>query len=207
MTYLGGHRRSLSPPSQFAEERNSKMKVTPLWSKIGVVSLVVLFGRIEWLATRPVSLKRPPKTASCEAPEYRQFDFWVGDWDAFDVDSPTTRVARTRVDLILDGCVVREDYEGTNGLNGQSFTIFDSSRNVWHQSWVTNRGQLLVIEGKVQTGEMVLRGVDYAAGGRTLIRGTWKPANGGVRETALTSTDGGKTWKPWFDLLFRSHKP
>jgi ketosteroid isomerase-like protein len=25
-----------------------------------------------------------------------------------------------------------------------------------------------------------------------------------VRETTVTSTDGGKTWKPWFDLIFRA---
>jgi hypothetical protein len=30
---------------------------------------------------------------------------------------------------------------------------------------------------------------------------------GGVRETAVTSTDGGTTWQPWFDLVFRPHKP
>jgi ketosteroid isomerase-like protein len=29
--------------------------------------------------------------------------------------------------------------------------------------------------------------------------------SGGVRETAVTSTDGGKSWKPWFDLVFRPH--
>jgi hypothetical protein len=34
----------------------------------------------------------------------------------------------------------------------------------------------------------------------------WKPVNGGVRETAFSSTNGGKTWKPWFDLMFRPHK-
>ena len=183
------------------------MNVIAPWLKVGVVSLVVFLARIEGLATRPVSSAGSPKTAACEAPEYRQFDFWVGDWDAFDVESPTTQVARIRVDLILDGCVLRENYEGTNGLNGHSFTIYDASRKVWHQSWVTNRGQLLIIEGKIQVGEIVLSGVDYAAGGRTLIRGTWKPVDAGVRETAESSTDGGKTWKPWFDLLFRPHKP
>ena len=46
------------------------------------------------------------KSDSYVAPEYRQFDFWIGDWDVFDVDSPTTRVARIRVDRILDGCVL-----------------------------------------------------------------------------------------------------
>jgi hypothetical protein len=91
-----------------------------------------------------------------------------------------------------------------DGHQGQSFTIYDAARKVWHQTWVTNRGQLLVIEGNGESGEMVLRGEDHAAG--ALVRGTWKPVKGGVRETALTSTDGGKTWKRWFDLLFRPHQ-
>jgi ketosteroid isomerase-like protein len=106
---------------------------------------------------------------------------------------------------MFDGCVLRETYEDTNGLKGESFSLYDASRMVWHQSWVTNRGQLLTIEGRFQAGEMVLNGVDHAAGRETLVRGTWKPENGDVRETAVTSADGGKTWKPWFDLVFRSH--
>jgi hypothetical protein len=73
---------------------------------------------------------------------------------------------------------------------------------------VTNRGQLLVIEGKLEAGEIVLAGVDHATDGeKRYVRGTWKPVKGDVRETAVTSTDGGKTWQPWFDLLFRPHKP
>jgi hypothetical protein len=32
---------------------------------------------------------------------------------------------------------------------------------------------------------------------------TWAPEAGGVRETAERSSDGGKTWRPWFDLSFR----
>ncbi len=53
---------------------------------------------------------------------------------------------------------------------------------------------------------MVLDGVDQAAAEPTLVRGTWHPVNGGVREIGVTSTDAGKTWKPWFDLVFRPHK-
>ncbi len=110
-------------------------------------------------------------------------------------------VAHARIDPILDGCVLREDYQGADGHKGQSFTIYDAARKVWHQSWVTNRGELLEIEGKIGNGEIMLSGEDHAAG--SLVRGTWKPQNGDVRETAVTSTDGGNTWKPWFDLVFR----
>ncbi|MFZ0213019.1 MAG: hypothetical protein WBE20_13470 [Candidatus Acidiferrales bacterium] len=144
----------------------------------------------------------------CAAPEYHQFDFWIGDWDGFDVDKPGVVAARNHVDRILDGCVLREDYRGMDGSEGQSFTIYDATRKVWHQTWVTNRGKLLVIEGNVQNGEMVLRGVDRLANGpKRQVRGTWKSVMEGVRETAVISTDGGKTWKPWFDMLFRPHRP
>jgi ketosteroid isomerase-like protein len=188
------------------DKEREKFTLKPMarWLKVSIVSAVVLFARIERLNAVPVASAQSPRP-SCVAPESRQFDFWVGDWDAYDVDSPTTVAARTRVDRILDGCVLMEDYQGTNGLKGQSFTIYDAARKVWHQSWVTNRGQLQVIEGGFQAGEMVLSGVDHAAGGQTLVRGAWKPVDGGVRETAVTSADGGKTWKPWFDLVFRPH--
>jgi len=100
--------------------------------------------------------------------------------------------------------VLREDYRGTDGHRGQSFTIYDDARKAWHQSWVTNRGELLLIEGRIEHGAMVLSGEDRAKG--DLVRGVWKPEKGYVRETAVTSADGGKTWKPWFDLVFRPHK-
>jgi ketosteroid isomerase-like protein len=180
------------------------MNPIALWLKVGVVFIVVLFARSEGLANDHAPSAESPKPVSCAMPEYRQFDFWVGDWDAFDVDNPTIVVARTQVDRILGGCVLRENYEGVDGHRGQSFSIYDASRKTLHQSWVTNRGQLLVIEGKIEGGEMILSGADRAADGKERrIRGTWKPVNGGVRETAITSTDGGKTWDPWFDLMFR----
>ena len=141
----------------------------------------------------------------CSAPEFRQFDFWLGDWDALDAGKSAI-LARTHVDPILDGCVLREEYESVAGLKGQSFTLYDASRKIWHQSWVTNRGRLLVIEGKLEAGEMILAGADLTVDGKERrVRGIWKPMNGGVRETAVTSTDAGSTWQPWFDIIFRPH--
>jgi hypothetical protein len=175
-----------------------KMIPTARWLQLnlGLVCLVVFFAGVESYAARQASSSASPtdspKPAACTAPEYHQFDFWVGDWDAFDFDNPTTKVARTQVDLILEGCALRENYQATDGHQGQSFSIYDASRKVWHQTWVTNRGQLLVIEGTLEAGEMALTGVDPAAAEPTLVRGTWKPVSGGVREIGVTSTDGAK---------------
>jgi hypothetical protein len=177
------------------------------WLQAGIV-LVVAVLPVRHIAVVGVSAAESPIAASCLSSAHREFDFWVGDWDVFDSGSPiganSTKVARARVDLILDGCVLREDYQGTDGHRGQSFTIYDGGRKVWHQSWVTNRGELLLIEGRIEHGAMVLSGEDRAKG--ALVRGVWKPEKGCVRETAATSTDGGRTWKRWFDLVFRPHK-
>jgi hypothetical protein len=55
---------------------------------------------------------------------------------------------------------------------------------------------------------MVLTGIDRGADGKSrLIRGIWTRVTGGVRETAETSSDDGKTWKLFFDIVFRPHKP
>jgi Domain of unknown function (DUF4440)/Domain of unknown function (DUF3471) len=161
-----------------------------------------------WKRVNPATQAQQAKAARCTAPEYRQFDFWLGDWDTFEVDSPDKVVARNRVSSILDGCALLEVYEQRGGLNGQSFTIYDATRKVWHQSWVTNRGQLLLIEGGLQSDRMVLTGIERGADGKSrLIRGIWKRVEDGVRETAETSSDDGKTWKPFFDIVFRPHKP
>ena len=147
-----------------------------------------------------------PASEPCSAFEYSEFDFWLGDWDSFDIGT-SKKDARVSVERVLDRCVIHEDYQGVDGHKGESFSIYDASRKVWHQSWVTNRGQLLVVEGNMQDGAMVLAGMDRTTSGKERqVRGVWKPVDGGVRETAFTSTNGGKSWKPWFDLMFRPHK-
>jgi ketosteroid isomerase-like protein len=158
------------------------------------------------LMSTPTWSAESARTPPCAAPEYRQFDFWIGDWDVFDVDNPAKQVARVHVDRILDGCVLREDYQDTEGHKGQSFSIYDASRRSWHQSWVTNRGQVLQLNGGLESGHVTLNASELTADGKEKqIRGVWKPVAEGVRETAVTSIDGGKNWEPWFDLMFRPH--
>lgn len=145
--------------------------------------------------------------AACTSAAHKQFDFWLGDWDVFDTTDSTKVVARVQVQSILNGCVLLETYSDSDGYEGRSFSTFDSTRNVWHQSWVTNRGQLLVIEGHFHSGIMELSGVDRAAAGAhdRLTRATWQAVDHGVREIAARSEDNGKSWQPWFDLMFRPH--
>lgn len=184
------------------------MNTRALWLKMAVSCAAVFLAAIgSSPAARKLSSALPAKTASCSAPEYHQFDFWLGDWDGFDWDKSTVLVAHNRVSRILGGCVVLEDYRATDGMEGESFSIYDASRKVWHQTWVTTGGKLLVIEGEFRNGEMVMSGSERTAEGKQQkVRGVWKSVPGGVRETAVTSLDGGKTWQPWFDMIFKPHK-
>jgi len=177
------------------------------WMTMGIIVAVMILLRGPEADLRAKSRAAQRKEEPCAKAEYHQFDFWIGDWDAFDADNLNLAVARTRVDRILDGCVLREDYQDIGGLKGQSFSLYDMSRGVWHQSWVTNRGRLLVIEGKLENGEMILSGEDRTADGKARrVRGVWKSTHDSVRETAVTSIDGGKAWQPWFAIVFRPHR-
>lgn len=159
-----------------------------------------------------VASAAPPTSAAgtanaCKAPAYRQFDFFAGDWDVYDVTAPGKPIARNRVQVILDGCVVHEDYRQADGLHGESYSLYDAARKAWHQSWVTNRGELLLLDGGMQGNRMVFTGKQRTADGKpSLLRGVWYRQGDGVRETATRSLDGGKTWQPVFDILFRPHR-
>src|SRR5690348_18037585 len=113
-------------------------------------------------ASSPVLAAAP--SGHCAAPVYRQFDFFAGDWDTYDLAVPGKIVARNAVEVILDGCVIHEDYRQDDGLHGESYSLYDAARKVWHQSWVTNRGDLLLLEGGMQGDRMVFKGIERKAG-------------------------------------------
>jgi hypothetical protein len=194
-------------PPEVAIARRSIQSQTRRMTTEKIARVLVVGALLAALAGASYAAPAPQKPAPCAAPEFHQLDFWIGDWDTFELDDNKKVVARNRVDLILDGCVLREVYEGDNGLIGQSFTIYDASRKVWHQTWVTNRGQLLLLEGGREGDRILLNGSNLGEDRKLVsVRAAWIPEKDGVRETAEASSDGGKTWKPMFDIMFRAHK-
>ena len=157
------------------------------------------------LQTAPAHAAAPSSPWGCTAAEYHLLDFWIGDWDTFDSDAPTgPSVARARVEPIALGCALHELYEQEDGLIGDSILSYDPVRKAWQQTWVTNRGSIMVITGNFKDGALVLEGEMHLMDGRTVTqRITWKREGDGVRESAVLSKDGGKTWAPAFDVQFR----
>lgn len=144
----------------------------------------------------------------CTAPEYRQLDFWLGDWQAYDNDGKGPYAARDAITAILDDCVILERYRQKDGHDGNGTTVYDASRKLWHQTWVTNSGELLILEGRFSDGALTMSGSNLGKDGkRVSYRVTWNRQGTGVRETAVLSKDGGLSWRPYFDILFVKGRP
>ena len=112
-----------------------------------------------------------------------------------------------RVMYTVTGCAIHELYEQIDGLIGDSILSYDPARKQWQQTWVTNRGSLMVIMGNFKDRALVLEGEVHLKDGKSVMqRITWKAQDKGVRESAVLSKDSGKTWTPAFDVLFLKHK-
>jgi hypothetical protein len=138
----------------------------------------------------------------CTSPSHRQFDFWVGTWN---VTQAGKTAGQNKIESILNGCALMESWKGTGGVTGHSINIYDSTRDIWHQTWVDSTGSLLTLEGRFKDGAMVLEGMAAdEKGAKARQRITWTAASANeVRQLWQSSTDGGKTWKTEFDGLYR----
>ena len=136
-------------------------------------------------------------TAPCTAPEYRQFDFWLGRWDVAPTGSaPDVRQASSSITVEPGGCAVFEDFHDLD-VHGVSISLYDPATAAWYQTFVDNTGGRLVIGGGLVAGAMVLTGPDHDN------RITWEQLPGTVRQFGEDSRDGGTTWSTTFDLLYR----
>ena len=138
------------------------------------------------------------QAAPCDAPGFREFDFWLGEWQVRTPDG--TLRGTNRIERGYDGCVIHERYTSVRRYRGESLNIYDAARKVWHQTWVDNGGTLLLLEGRLTDGRMVLEGQTRGEGGRTVRhRITWTPsADGSVRQL-WQSTDAKGEWLTTFD--------
>lgn len=141
----------------------------------------------------------------CDGPEFRQFDFWLGDWDVTAGGQPA---GTNLVTLEEDGCVVHEHWKGAQGGTGQSFNFYDRADRKWHQMWVSNSGGVLFLTGSYEQGTLTLQGARNEAGGKHLLHRISFRANPdrSVRQLWESSPDSGATWTAAFDGLYRRKK-
>lgn len=159
--------------------------------------LPILFLPLALAAQDPA----PAAGAPCSAPEYRQFDFWVGEWAVTSAEQPA---GTNSIRPIHGGCALQENWQGAGegGVSGSSFNAYDRATGRWHQTWVDGNGTLLQLDGGLVDGAMVLEGQrpSREGDGTTLHRISWTPnEDGTVRQLWEASQDDGGTWTVLFD--------
>jgi tetratricopeptide (TPR) repeat protein len=136
-------------------------------------------------------------------PEFRQFDFWIGEWDVFVSGS---LAGKSKIELILKDCVIVENWESPGlGYAGKSYNVYNPGLKKWQQFWVDSSGGPVSYTGQLIDREMRFESEMYNADGtKTLRKMTfYNLGPDKVRQYIQLSSDGGKTWTNGFDGEYR----
>ncbi len=141
-----------------------------------------------------------------ELPEYRQFDFWIGEWGVFNPRGQ--KAGENRIERLANGCILWENWTGAGGGTGHSINYYDHARKTYVQIWVSSGAGIIVANGGLKDGALVLTGERFLRNGtKQHYRGTWTPLpDGNVRQFLELSSDEGKTWTVWFNGLYVKKK-
>ena len=151
-----------------------------------------------------------PPAYTCDSPESRALDFWLGDWElAYKGEDGKPAKSRNRVTKILGGCAVLEEFTGAPGtkLDGRSHSTFDRATRQWKQTWVDNTGSYLDFTGGTADGDMYFIRDAERQGQRFKQRMIFQE----VKADSLTwrwqrSNDGGTTWVTQWEIGYRRLK-
>jgi len=94
------------------------------------------------------------KECACCTPEYRQFDFWLGDWNVYDAEGK--KVGENHVLERESGCIIQENWTSEN-MTGSSYNYFNTEDKTWNQLWLDDHGSNLILKGTLVDGNMVMK--------------------------------------------------
>lgn len=141
-------------------------------------------------------------TIPCQGAEFRQFDFWIGDWS---VHNPAgQKVGDNLITREQDGCLLVEHWKSGRGIeSGTSFNYFDIRDKKFHQIYFDNSGNAGAyppMAGSVVDSKMVMISDEKVS---PVFRWTWYAISPGkVRQMAEQSDDQQKTWRVIWDATY-----
>lgn len=130
------------------------------------------------------------------------FDFWVGEWELSWTDNEGKEGKGINViEKILDGKVIQEHFESTEGkqkgYKGTSVSVYNPQRRSWHQAWADNQGGYINLRGSFDGSKRIFQTEPRTApqGGTIISRMVFYD----ITENSFTwdwesSTDKGETW-------------
>jgi hypothetical protein len=158
--------------------------------------------------TPPPSAQQPPPNFACPGPEYKQFRFWIGEWDVTQTKDGKP-AGDSKIELLDKGCVIFENWTSKSGGSGHSLNVYDQADAKWHQTWIDATGDQVHYIGTWTGTKMEFRAEDISTPQkqRVFMTMTFEPRpDGTIRQSGTLSTDGGKTFAPSFDLIYTKKK-
>lgn len=167
--------------------------------------LLLLLGVCASAASQQSQQKSPCLTE----PVYRQFDFWIGEWEVYGKNGK--KAGDSKIELILDSCIILEKWTSANGgYAGKSFNTYNAVSRQWQQTWVDNRGgSTEFLEGRFEQDKMIFltRPFPHVKDTMAIRRLTfYSLAPDKVRQHGEISKDGARTWSTEYDLEYRRKK-
>ncbi len=138
--------------------------------------------------------------------EARQFDFFVGEWDAFNPQG--RKDGASLIQSIAGGCGVLENWTDGFGGSGKSINFYDAQSGKWFQYWIGQDGNPQRYSGVYKDGAIRYEGEPKTQNGKKIIsRLTFFNVDSNtVRQLAEQSTDDGKTWTVGYDYKYVRRK-
>lgn len=163
--------------------------------------LASLHGDARWSAL--VSDFRKAGRPCATAPEWRQFDFWIGDWEVR--DTAGNFQGTNSVLLLLGDCVLNENWTDGSGNSGKSYNFYNATTGKWQQTWVDDKGGVQEYSGAFVDGAMRFTRESKDAAGRPVRHRLtfFSIAPDHVRQFAERSIDEGRNWTVDYDLHYR----
>lgn len=147
-------------------------------------------------------------------PVYRQFDFWVGEWEAFGLKGK--KAGDSKISIILDSCVVLEEWtsaskQGGITFTGKSFNNYNAATGQWQQTWVDNvGGSTAYLQGKFENKRIsfLTQPFHFSKDSMAIRRLSFFDLGPNkVRQWGEISKDNGTTWVTEYDLEYRRKRP
>jgi tetratricopeptide (TPR) repeat protein len=146
----------------------------------------------------------------CEStPENRQFDFWVGDWDAVTTQDGVP-AGISHIERTIGDCVIWENWSSLNSTySGKSYNTYNSNLKRWEQFWADNVGGMVHFYGNLVDGVMDFYTDEVPQADGTKVKRHLQFFNQSpekVRQFSQMSSDGGKTWTVEYDFTYNRKK-
>lgn len=164
-----------------------------------------------WLAFALAALAQPA-AQPCSVPEFRQFDFWVGEWDLSwpGQNGQPEQHGTNHVVSEFGGCVIHENFSNAAEppYLGTSLSTYTPKPGKWRQTWVDSQGAYLDFTGEFKDGQMILGRVATGPDGKQFQQ---RMVYKNIKQDSFDwswerSDDGGATWKVMWPIHYRRKK-